>query len=402
MAKADIHTFGGLMPKASPRALDGAAAQVAHNLSPQTNEFLPLPQDTQVIANSAVNNPKTIFRFKRKADGTLATDFTDLTQWYVSALKVSWAAGQVNNDLTDRHYISFDNGSAPPRAVDATGGSRQLGVPQPATAPAAVLNVVDEFTTEERGDAITSILSWFDANATSYMVPVWRGRSDTDPTHYRPGTGTHGYLDREGIPNTTDDLSQQVRLFETSSTAGADNGTITSDYVGHSDMSWPFDPALGGFWKPSTGGWPTGVTWATTKDHWCIPFTAYGLTYDIAAIALRDALADIDLPGGAAGEKLVDTGTADAIVAHCGEVGSQLWTDVAPKLNALYAKVQDAKILFDGGQKASLVASMAAFYAQSDITTLFSNAIANAAEEIWNQALIAHDYVDFEAPGGGP
>jgi hypothetical protein len=400
MGRADLHVFGGLMPKSSARALSDAAGQVAHNLSPQSTEFLPLQQDTQVIANSGVNNPKSIFRFKRKPDGTLATDFTDLTQWRVSATKLSYAAVQINNDLTDRHCVSFDDGSSVPHIVDATGSDRILGVPQPTDAPTVTVNVVDEFTTEERADAITSVLSFFNSNASDFLIPVWRGRSSVTPSDYRPGTGTQGYLDREAIPNVTDDLSQQVRVFKTSSTGGADNGQITSDYTGHTELSWPFDPALGGFWKPSTGGWPSGVSWATANDHWCIPFTAYGLTYDIDALALVAALTAIDKPGGTTGEKLIDTGTADAIVAKCGDVGSELWTEVAPKLNALYAKVQDAKALFDRGAQGALVASMSSFYAQSTITDLFDTAIANAAEAAWNEAVNAHGYVDFEAPGG--
>jgi hypothetical protein len=212
MAKIDLTSFGGLMPKLAARSLPGDAAQVAIDLEQNTHEFRPVANDTTVVANSGVTNPATIFRFQRKADGTLNTDFTSAATWAVSSVRKSYAKGQVNNDLTDRHYVSFDDGSAAPRAVDVLGvdgSDRQLGVPAPDSAPVLVLNVVDEFTTEERSAAITNLLAFLKTTTESMLTPVWRGSSSLDPEDYRPGWITPGYADRDYIPGVDIEESQQ-------------------------------------------------------------------------------------------------------------------------------------------------------------------------------------------------
>lgn len=401
MSKIDIHTFGGLVPKLSARATPADKAQVAHNLYQNVPEFCPLPADTTAVAVSGVNNPKTIFRFKRNSDGSLNTDFATAAKWQISSIRKSWARGQVNNDLTDRHYVSFDDGSAAPRSIDATGSDRQLGVPQPATAPIVVVNTVAQYSTEDRTAAIAAMLdSLKNAANTAFLQPVWKGKNSSDPSTYRPG-GTHaGYADRDYVPGVDPQEAQQLRMFRVTSTGGADNGTISNDYTGGSGQTWPFDGALGGIWVPSTSSWPGFITWpGSTYDHWALPFHAYGLTYDLASSSASTYLTAMEKPGGAPGEKLLTSGQVTAAVAAAQAVVDAEATAAGPKLDALYAKVQEAKVLMNSGTAASLVTSVSAYYASTAITTLFAAEIATFAEAAWNQAVQAHAYVDFAPPG---
>lgn len=396
-----INTFGGLVPKASARALPDNAAQVAQDLQADSAEFRPVATDVQVLADSGVTNPKTIYRLQRKADGTLNTDFTSAATWKVSAIEKSFVRGQLNNDLTERTYVTLNDGSGAPRVIDATGQDRQLGVPSPVTAPTVTVNVVDEFTTDERSASLAAIESDLKSAAAAIVTPVWRGASATDPATYRPG-GTHpGYADRVYVPGVDPQEAQEIRLFRTTSTAGAKNGTISDDYTGGSKQGWPFDSSLGGFWVPASSSWPGFITWpGSTYDHWAIPFSAYGLTYDINDSGLNAALTAIDMPGGTVGEKLLTSDQVTEIVGKVDDMSTQQWADVAPKLNALYAKVQQVKILLDGGAQGSLVAANTAYYATTAISDILTNGVANAAEAIWNEALKAANFVEFAPPGG--
>lgn len=393
-----LHTlnFGGLVPQAGKRALPDNAAQTATNLLASSQEFRPLQADTEVVTASGVSNPKTIYRLQRKADGSLNTDHTSAATWKVNALEVSYARHQLNNDVTERTSLTYNDGSAPARVIDALATDRLLGVPKPTAAPTVVVTEVAEFTTDERNANIEAIANYVRNIATVNVTPVWRGSPSLDSADYRPGWTHDGYADRDYIPGVDPEEAQQLRLFRTTSTGGANNGTISDTYTDlpTEGLTWPFDPALGGFWKTATADWGT---WAgTTHDHWCIPFHAYGLTYDIDVTALGTALALMEMPNGNGLEdRLLTTEQVAEIVDQVGDLGNQQWTDVAPKLNALYAKVNQAKVLLDGGTAAALVSATAAFYAKTEIEDIFTDAVANAAEAIWAQAVQAATYVDW-------
>jgi hypothetical protein len=112
-------------------------------------------------------------------------------------------------------------------------------------------------------------------------------------------------------------------------------------------------------------------------------------------VGLNTALTAIEMPGTTDGTKLLTPTQVSEIVSLAGDLGNELWTTAAPKLNALYARVQTVKVLLDGGANASLLAAMTAFYATAVIEDLFTAAVANAAETAWNEALKANNYSDY-------
>jgi hypothetical protein len=139
-----ITDFGGLLPRVEPRALPPGAAQVNSNLLATSNSFRPLQDDSTVA--TGVSGAQTLYRLSRDAAGTLRTG--DTTGWIAEAADKSYVKGQINDDATERTYVSLNDGSAPPRAIDALGANRLMGVPSPATITVE-LNKVASFTQED-------------------------------------------------------------------------------------------------------------------------------------------------------------------------------------------------------------------------------------------------------------
>lgn len=383
MAVIRIVDFGGLVPRLDARMLPAGAAQTASNLAQGTPEFRPVPAATTVVAASGVTNPLTIYRLQRKADGAFNTDFTSASTWKINAAYVNYVRGQNNGDETERTYLSFNDGSAAPRVIDATGSDRQLGVPKPGGEPGVLVNAADEFTDEDRAYQINHIAEYIRNTAKAFfLTPVWRGAD-------RPGTGTSGYMDRDTVPGIDPEEGQQLRVFRYSSTGGALGGTVSNLYTGApGSFDWMF--SIDGFWKTATASWPS---WAgTTNDHWCIPFHAYGLTYDINEVSLLGTLEGMEKPGADAGTKLLTPAQAAAIKDAVVEMSTNQWTDVQPKINALRAKYTQVKTLLDGGTNSTQKAAITAFYARSDVTAIFTAAVEEAANAIYAAA----DAVKFQ------
>lgn len=158
-----IESFGGLRPALKPRELPPDAAQTASNLFARSKSFWPLLADT-AAGTSSVSNPATLFRYRGS--------------FLASAIRLSFARSQIAGDATDRTYYTFDDGSAPPRAIDSastlanlTTAGRRLGVPAPTAAPAVALQVTDELTPEELpgvdADAVRAITDAINASFTS-------------------------------------------------------------------------------------------------------------------------------------------------------------------------------------------------------------------------------------------
>jgi hypothetical protein len=144
MSVIKIDNFGGELPSVSPRALPANGAQENRNLYLGTSEFRPLAQDTSVA--STANGTRTLHRFARDASGNFNTNPS--TGWITSTQERSYVKGQINDERTERTYLTFDDGSARPRVIDATGADRLLGVPRPASL-AVSANITDELTSEE-------------------------------------------------------------------------------------------------------------------------------------------------------------------------------------------------------------------------------------------------------------
>jgi hypothetical protein len=402
-----ITNFGGVFPKSEARALPDEGAQVAQDLQPGIREFRPLGQDTVVVANTGVSNPATIYRLARTAGGAFNTDMT--TGWIVRAAQMSFVKAQINNDTTERTFATFDDGSAPPRVFDATDlvTGRQLGVPAPTDAPTLEVNVVAQFSTDDRASAIKAAEDQFKAMSIdpTMLAQVWRGAASTTESDFRPGTTTTGYIDRS-IGFTTDaDPSQQLRVFRLSTTGGANTGAISDTYDTAHDATyyqWVTDPTLGGFYKTSPTPTASWGTWASTnKDHWCVPFTAYAITFTPDGSAIETALAAMMMPGAETPTALFTNDQLTEVMTLLADNLEQKWEDGASYLQALKAEVNNMHILLGGGGIEQREASLAAFYAQGDVSDEIDDAVNNLAESLWAYAIQSNFYVESPAMPGG-
>lgn len=386
MAKIVIRTFGPLVPKAALTALPDAAGQVSVDLRADSDEFRPVPADTTPVAASGTTDPLTIHRLSRKADGTFNTDFS--TGWIVKPGLMSFAKTQINNDTTERTCATFDDGSQPPRvytAADLVTG-RLLGAPAPTTAPVVTLNTVDEFTVEERDSGITGTLAYIYNEAAAKCSMVWVGAAH--PTF-------SGYADRDSVIGGDPQEAQQVRIFRTGSSGGAFGTAIIDEtYTGvpAAAFTWISDPSLGGYWQTQGAGWPA---WSTSgRDHFLIPFHAYGMTYTVDLSALGAVLAAMATPG-VDGSPILTSDQVTAIEADITAFMAGRTSLAQPSIDALKAKVQEIHTILDYGISATTISN---WYASTAIATLRTTAIANAADAIWKAALDAHGHFDYAPP----
>ena len=374
MARIQITNFLGLVPKDTARA-PGDRAQTASNLLPTTTEFRPLAADTTVIANTGLSDPLTAFRLSRNSDGSLNTVFSSTANWIFSGTAKSFAKIAINDSLADRHVVTFDDASAAPRIIDATGTDRLLGVPKPTAAPTTSVNVVDEFTVEERASGLGAAQGTFVQAVKDNATLIWRGVT-------APGTTTTGYLDRSATYGFSPvDSSQQVRVYRLSGTGG----TIADPYVSGADganFSWVFDPQL----APFTGDALASPAWAggAGTPHICVAFCAYGHTYDINTAALSAALTAIEIPGKTDGTKLFTSGQVAAVIAGLVAYVDPDGATVKPMLDALRTNVLELKALLDGGGRTSLAAITTAFYAKADVAATITADISNMALDLFN------------------
>ena len=158
MSVLKIQSFGGQVPRVSPRALPAGAAQRYENLLATANELRPLLGDKTVAAGQA--GARTLYRLGRTPAGALRTGDTD--GWLADADDKSYVKGQLNDDATERTAVTWNDGTQPPRVIDATGADRLLGVPAPASV-GVTANIVDEFTRDEA-------LAWVDEALVPALV----------------------------------------------------------------------------------------------------------------------------------------------------------------------------------------------------------------------------------------
>lgn len=136
MAVIRINNFGGEMPRVSPRALPVDLAQVNSNLLATATEFRPLLADS-VPLGTAPAGAKTLYRLSKDASGVERT--LDTSGWIAEVADKAYVKGQINDDGTERTYVTFNDGTQMPRAMDALGANRQLGVPAPFLATAVLV-----------------------------------------------------------------------------------------------------------------------------------------------------------------------------------------------------------------------------------------------------------------------
>lgn len=162
MSVLKIQSFGGLVPRVSPRALPAGAAQRYENLLATSTEMRPLPGDKTVAAGLA--GARTLYRLGRTPAGALRTGDTD--GWLSDVDDKSYVKGQLNDDATERTVVTWNDGAQPPRVIDAKGADRPLGVPAPPQLSTAH-NAVDEFTRDEA-------LAWVDEELVPAIVEALR------------------------------------------------------------------------------------------------------------------------------------------------------------------------------------------------------------------------------------
>ena len=162
MTALKITQFGGVVPRVSPRALPDGAAQRYENLLATSTELRPLAGDKTVAA--AAPGARTLYRLGRDADGALRGGDTD--GWLTDVADKSYVKGQLNDDATERTVVSWNDGSAAPRVIDAKGADRLLGVPAPASV-GVTANITDEFTRDEA-------LAWVDEELVPAIAEALR------------------------------------------------------------------------------------------------------------------------------------------------------------------------------------------------------------------------------------
>lgn len=178
MTVIDIAAFSGVAPSVSGRGLGANFARTNKNLFLRSGEFWPLASD--LYHGEAVPGAKTLHRFQRDTNGALLQNPSAPIRTYEQEL--SFVKGQINDELTERTYFTYDDGSSPPRTVDVRGNDRLLGVARPA-APQLKLTVVDEFTLDEAktwlyGDFAKSVMDALRRNHIATETCEPRNRYD--------------------------------------------------------------------------------------------------------------------------------------------------------------------------------------------------------------------------------
>lgn len=367
--------LGGLEPSIEARALPDNGAQVANNLNPGSPTFRALLGD-KPVSTVAVSNPKTLYRFDRKADGSLNTD--DTTGWLVNAQQLNLVRTQIDDDNTGKIYYTAADGSGVMRWHNAAGQDRQVGVPAPTTAP-TITSINDSyvFTPDVRTSELTSVLDQAVKLVQGLATPAWVG-----PDEYLPP----GWVRRSDFVPPTDPLyaatqREVVRVFAVHPTTNAVLNTFTDMPVDES--AWVFDQTLGGSYYTL----PAGVTppaWATgyTK-FWTIPMRAFAQAYDIPPVATKAALLTLKMPGTQGAQPLLTSTQADAIVTQISEHGDKDAWRVKSKIDALQAKVLDTAAIFTTGGRASLTKQTELFYQRADVQVTLTSAQNDFAEAIW-------------------
>ena len=368
MPVTKITTVGGLAPSVSPRALSDAAGQKAHNLMPSISEFRPLGGD---VAVAPTPYAKTIYRLARTSTGAFNTN--PATGWVTAPDERSYVKGQLNDDTTERTYLTFDDSDQPPRAIDAQGADRRLGVPAPTTAPVATVNVVDEYTAEDR-DADLSIAALETAKIIrAHMEPVWVGPEIAG----HPSSHQVAYFGRAAPEFDPADDAQMVRVYGVNE--GGNWGTeVVASYtpVDPAKFSWVYDAGLGGFKHQRRSG-DAVIKGLTENAFWCIPFYGRATTYKLNRATFLPAIQALEIAGtrqfnAEAAEKLANAVDDETV----GEPVKALFTDHKTKTSTVLA-------ILDGGADANYTAQVRAFYASVPVVTEIEAEVYNLAKTVF-------------------
>lgn len=282
-----IDNFTGELPRVSPRAL-GEAAQVNSNLLATSTEFRPLQADATITTAPA--GAQTLYRMSRDGSGNLHT--SDSAGWIAEATYKSYVKGQIADDATERTYVTFNDGSAAPRAIDATGQNRVLGVPKPASLTVA-LNAVGEFTQDDALAADTTVTAKISDAIKAAMVENHYGNAITITA---PNSTTVGWLYHgatTGLPSTS---VNQVNFC-----VPVVGGNM------HASFSFLKDARYGGMQITYSG-----------STYWAVAIDLYASIWLPDDVALTDRLGELKDPSDPTGAAdLFDPAEITSIVASC-------------------------------------------------------------------------------------
>lgn len=375
MSVISISKFGGLEPSVLPRALPPESAQRCVNMTPDTFDFRPIPSDV-VVATQAVSNPKTLYRFDRKTDGSFNSNET--TGWVGAAALLNLARQQLNDDTTGKIYYTHADGSQPMRWHNVAGTDRQVGVPAPTTAP-TITSVNDSyvFTEDVKFRETQSVLGEVTRAVIESVDASWVG---FDPL-------ATGWVRRSTFAASSDPAfsayeREAFRVFAVNPSTNALVSTYSDMPV--NEAAWVFNPALGGVYAELASGSPLIPSWAAGHTKWwCIPMRSYAQVFDINDTSLKPALMALKMPGTQGADPLLTNAQADLIIARLMEHADKDGDRVKAQTQSLLAKLEDVRAKFTAGATGSLAAAVAAFYARSDVAAQIASAKRVYAEAVW-------------------
>lgn len=373
MAVIKLTQLDGLYPGVLPRNLAPTAAQTSENLLARTNEFRPLLTDT-TVATIGTSDPKSLFRLARKSDGSFNADMS--TGWRMNANEVNYVKAQIDDSTTERTYYTFGDGSAPPRALDATGADRLLGVPAPTVKPAVTLVPKYTFTEElkqiESDQALQQAIQMVFDSATLALV----GLAEALPIE--------GWLPQTDFSTEPEADRKVMRVFALNPSTKAVIDTYSDMLV--TDTAWLFNPALGGYYGTAPVGY-TLPAWATGHSlWWVITMRGFARAYDINTVSLKAAFKTINLPGTEGAQKLLTDGEAQILADRVALAFDKDEPEVKSLIDALKAKQSDAANAFNSAGMVALNRAVTDFYSRADVASSIASAKAAFAETIWRYA----------------
>lgn len=336
MSVIKIDNFGGEAPSVSERALGLGRARAASNLYSRTNEFRPLSNDTSYTPSPAIlSNAAALFRFSR--DSTGAVNNTMTQRWVSAAVPTNYAPGMLDDDMSERTYVTAADGTVEPYVLDNSGYSKVLGVPPPAAKPAITHTPADEFTLEEEANAKKTVpLQLFEAVRDSLSA----GLFGSDPTLMSPATEALGWV-QHGATGFTEDLpttaSGQYSFLMLCTTVGG----VTAISAPLSSYSWSMNPVLSGAKITHT---------ASGREFWAIPFALKGLGYLCNTSTLQTKLETIPNPstgvvGAGASAWLNVAGGAGKTAFLAGSIAAEYSSTAVMAINNAIAALESARLV---------------------------------------------------------
>lgn len=268
MALLQISNFVGEAPSLSGRGLGGTFARINHNLYLAAGDFRPLQADK--VHSACPAGTLSLHRFHRNAAGQVQADPSAALSMYPD--RRSFAKGQINDEATERTYVTFDAGDNPPRVINVKGEDRVLGVARSA-APALAVNVVDTLQVDE---AQTWLYGDFVGLIQKAIVSASPSRADKNAAGLRydaAGKSFAGAPDNYGLKTATQ--------------AGVDGLATGMIYAVVTDAR-----------AASTAMAMTRLGATKTSTGWLVPVAAMPAAYPLTRTTLQNTVQLIEFPAG--------------------------------------------------------------------------------------------------------